>query len=106
MRRIVVVLALVLAGMSIPRADAKDAGASGIPSCMQVTTESRYVPYGYNHIVHLKNGCSKAATCKVSTDVNPDVQTVEVPSSTSVEVLTYMAANAQTFVARVTCTLK
>jgi hypothetical protein len=106
MRHIVVVIAALLVWMSIPRAEAKDAGASAVPACVQVSTESRYVPYGYNHIVHLKNGCSKTATCKVATDVNPDIQTVEVHASTSVEVLTYMAANSQTFVARVSCTLK
>ncbi|MDB5221152.1 MAG: hypothetical protein JWO86_9079 [Myxococcaceae bacterium] len=82
-----------------------DAGASSLPACIGVGTEARYVPYGYNHIVLLKNGCSKAATCSVSTDVNPQPTAVEVASATNVEVLTFTASPAQTFHARVTCKL-
>lgn len=88
------------------RADPRaDAGASSLPACISVATEARYVPYGYNHIVLLKNGCSKAATCTVMTDVSPQSTSVEVAASTSVEVVTFMASPAQTFHARVTCKL-
>ena len=82
-----------------------DGGTAGLPACISVSTQARYVPYGYNHIVLLKNGCSKAATCSVATDVNPQAMTVEVASGASVEVLTFTASPAQTFHARVTCKL-
>ena len=82
-----------------------DPPKSAIPACLRVQTTSRWVPYGYNHIVILENGCSKAATCTVSTDVNPQPQTAEVPSQQTVEVLTFMASASSTFVAKVTCTL-
>ena len=82
-----------------------DPAAPSLPACIGVATEARYVPYGYNHIVLLKNGCSKAATCSVSTDVNPQATSVDVGASASVEVLTFTASPAQTFHARVTCKL-
>lgn len=77
-----------------------------IPACMHVTTESRYAPYGYSHIVILKNGCSKAATCSVATDVNPQTQTVDVAAGQTTEVTTFFSAATSQFVARVNCRLK
>jgi hypothetical protein len=98
-----IVFALVVA----PHADATDAGtSSALPACMQVTTDSRWVPYGYNHVVILKNGCSRAATCSVATDVNPERQKVDVAANTSVEVTTFMGSPSSTFNARVSCRLK
>jgi len=85
-----------------------DAGApapSSLPACVSVSTQARYVPYGYNHVVILKNGCSKSATCSVATDVNPQATSVDVPSISTLEVLTFTASPAQTFIARVGCTL-
>lgn len=105
-----VVLSFALLALAIaPAAYAADAGAPAppppVPACIRVSTESRWVPYGYNHVVILENGCSKAATCKVSTDVNPQVQTAEVEASKTVEVTTIMASPASTFVAKVNCAL-
>ncbi len=87
-------------------AAAQDAGApSALPACISVSTEARYVPYGYNHVVILRSGCSKAATCTVATDVNPQPVTAEIAPSVSVEVLTFSGSPAQAFRARVTCKL-
>jgi hypothetical protein len=100
----------VCARWTVARADRADpqadGGTSALPACVSVATEARYVPYGYNHVVLLKNGCSKAATCSVATDVNPQATTVDVASAASVEVLTFTASPAQTFHARVTCKLR
>jgi hypothetical protein len=93
-------------GRADAQADAGASGSSGLPACISVATEARYVPYGYNHIVLLKNGCSKAATCSVATDVNPQATSVDVASTASVEVLTFTASPAQTFHARVPCKLR
>jgi hypothetical protein len=76
-----------------------------LPACIRVQTQSRWIPYGYNHIVIIENGCSKAATCDVSTDVNPQSQSAEVAVGKSVEVTTFMGSAAADFVAKVTCTL-
>ncbi len=83
-----------------------DAGTSTVPACVAVSTEARYIPFGYNHVVILRNGCSKPAMCTVATDIAPQPQTVEVGPSSTVEVLTFMSSPSQTFTARVTCTLR
>lgn len=108
-----IAISVVVAGaVAAPETSASaqsDAGASGsaaLPACISVKTEARYVPYGYNHVVLLKNGCSKAATCSVATDINPQATSVEVGSAASVEVLTFTASPAQVFHARVTCKLR
>lgn len=88
-------------------AGAEDAGApSALPACISVSTDARYVPYGYNHIVILKSGCSKAATCSVATDVNPQPISAELAAGATVEVLTFSGSPAQAFRARVTCKLR
>jgi hypothetical protein len=94
------IAALLLAVVAPARVDAQNA----VPACIKVATASRYVPYGYNHIVVLTSSCTKKVTCTVSTDVNPDKQTVEVAPSASVEVTTFMGSPSQTFTARVSCT--
>jgi hypothetical protein len=77
-----------------------------LPACIQVTTAARYVPYGYNHVVVLTNGCSRGATCSVATDVNPQEQSVDVAERSTVEVLTFMGSPSQTFTAKVSCRLR
>ena len=96
----------VTVALSTSDAAAEDAGApAALPACIQVTTDARYVPYGYNHVVILKSGCSKPATCSVASDVSPQPTSVEVAAGATVEVLTYAASPARTFQARVTCKL-
>ncbi len=83
-----------------------DAGAATLPACVSVSTEARYIPFGYNHVVVLRNGCSKAAMCSVATDIAPQPQMVDVPASSTVEVLTFMSSPSQAFTARVRCSLR
>ena len=92
----------------VPNAHAADAGAPApaLPACVAIKTASRYVPYGYNHVVIVTNGCARAATCQVSTDVNPEPRSVDVPASQTVEVTTFMGSPSSTFTAKVTCKLK
>jgi hypothetical protein len=93
-----------------PDQGAGDAGAGDaaapVPACIAVSTDSRYVPWGYNHVVTLRSSCARPATCLVSTDVNPQVQAVDVASGATVEVVTFMGSPAYTFVARVSCRLR
>ncbi|AKU98619.1 hypothetical protein AKJ09_05283 [Labilithrix luteola] len=84
---------------------AKDAGPP-VPACVQVTSEARYVPFGYNHVVTLRNGCSRPASCTVSTDVNPKPGTTDVPSGQTVELVTYYVSPSQAFTASVNCALR
>jgi hypothetical protein len=97
---------LALVAATAPRASAADGGAPPVPACVAVSTASRYVPYGYNHVVVLRNGCSRAVSCSVSTDVNPERLTAEVQAGTTAEVTTFIGAASSTFVARVGCTVR
>jgi hypothetical protein len=85
---------------------AADAGAPTMPACIHFRQESRYVPYGYNHIVYIENGCSKPAACTVATDVVPDPQSVDVPAGKTAEVTTFMGSPQREFSARVKCVLR
>lgn len=91
----------VLAVAAIAGAAPPDAGAT----CLAWWQESRPTGYGYRHVVVIKNGCKKPATCKVSTDVNPEVQTVAVPAGATVDVVTFLEAPAPAFVPTVSCKL-
>ena len=112
-RRRFAVLALLVASVALalkttPSALAADAGAPApaIPACVAVKSDSRYVPYGYNHIVTIANGCARETRCLVSTDVSPEQRSVDVPSKESREVVTFMGSPSSTFVARVSCKLR
>lgn len=62
--------------------------------------------YGYDHIVHVQNGCLKDASCSVATDVNPDAVIVKVAKSTEVETVTWLGSPAREFTPKVKCTLQ
>src|SRR6478752_3863795 len=79
---------------------------TSLPACVQVKTEARYVPYGYNHLVTLTSGCTRPASCTVATDVNPTAQTVDLAASSSVQVTTFLGAASSTFTAKVTCQMR
>jgi hypothetical protein len=97
----------VLSSLVSVSAGAADAGAPApLPACIGVKTDARWVPYGYNHVVIVTNGCSRDAACSVSTDVNPDAQKVNVPRAQSVELTTFLGSASSTFVAKVTCSLR
>jgi hypothetical protein len=108
----VLAMAALVASLAVSPREASgdpvaDAGAaSSLPACIGVTKEARYVPYGYNHVVVVRNGCSKAASCTIATDVNPQPTSVDVASGATVEVLTFTGSPAQTFTPRVGCKLR
>jgi len=76
-----------------------------VPACIHWVTEARYRPYGYDHIVHIQNACSHAASCAVTTDVNPGPTHATVPANTAVEVVTWVGSASSEFTATVSCTL-
>jgi len=103
-----VVTSVVVVSAALPDARAADAGAPApsLPACVAVSTASRYVPYGYNHIVSVTNGCARDADCLVSTDVNPQQRAVAVAARQTAEVTTFMGSPSSTFTAKVTCKLR
>jgi hypothetical protein len=96
----------VAALLVLPRTGdaAPDGGADA--ACVRVSTDARYIPYGWSHVVVLASSCSKDATCSVSTDVNPEKQNVTVPKGATVEVVTFLSSPSRQFNANVHCTLR
>lgn len=73
--------------------------------CVKHSTEARYVS-GYDHLVHLKNECSRRASCEVSTDVNSEIQKVTLAPGKTTTVLTFRGSPASSFQAKVECKLE
>jgi hypothetical protein len=71
--------------------------------CVGVSSRAVYRNYGYDHIVYLTSRCDRAATCDVSTDVNPTAEHVTVPPKERIEVLTFRGSPASAFTPHVTC---
>jgi hypothetical protein len=99
------VAVVALAGAA-SRANAADAGASdsAAVACVESWPEVRMQAYGYNHIVHLRNTCSLAADCVVTTDVNPEPTRVTVDPKSETEVNTFLGSPARVFTPKVVCT--
>ena len=74
-------------------------------ACVEAWGEAIYRNLGYDHIVHVKNGCEKPVLCAISTNVNPDAQKVTVPPGEEREVLTFRGSPARSFVPKVDCKL-
>jgi hypothetical protein len=72
-------------------------------ACVRFWTEARFAGVAYNHIVHVANGCSAPVSCAVTTSVNPEPQSVTVPSASKAEVVTFIGSPASTFTADVQC---
>lgn len=79
-----------------------DAGAA----CVKWRGEARFNGSGYRHVVVLESACTKTASCDVSTDVNPTVQTVRVAPGKTEEVVTFFDSPASAFTAKVSCKLQ
>lgn len=90
------VLTAVLALLGTPMDDAG-------PPCVSWSGEARSTGYGYRHVVVLKSSCKVKKTCDVSTDVNPEVQSVAIAPSETKEVVTFFESTVPTFTPRVTC---
>jgi len=109
MRLTLALLGALAAGAGAPDTGAPDAGptpAPDAPSCIAWRSEARYRNYGYDHIVEIRNGCSAAAECQVTTNVAPEPVGVRVGAGQTVEVLTFRGSPASAFKARVRCGLK
>lgn len=83
-----------------------DSTATATPGCVHARAEARYANYGYDHWVIIHNACGAAATCAVTTNVNPQPVRVGVPSGKTKEVLTFRGSPAREFSAKVACTLE
>lgn len=76
------------------------------PPCVRFVAEARYRGIGYEHLVHIANGCPRLAACVITTDVNPDAIEARIDAESTATVLTYRGSPASTFVANVSCQLE
>ncbi len=76
------------------------------PPCVRFVAEARYRGIGYEHLVHIANGCPRLALCVITTDVNPDAIEARIDAESTATVLTYRGSPASTFVANVRCQLE
>jgi len=74
-------------------------------ACVSSWGESRYRNMGYDHIVHLRNGCQKTVLCRVTTNVNPDTVEGTLAPGEERELLTFRGSPAREFVPKVDCRL-
>ena len=72
-------------------------------SCVRATCTTRYVAYGYNHVVHLENTCGRPMQCSVASDANPRATTTRLASGASTDVQTVMGSPASVCRAIVSC---
>jgi len=91
------------ASAQVSLAEGESPGGDKLPKCVHVRTEARYVAYGYDHVVSIENGCDKAMSCVVRTDVNSDRAALDVPAGQARDVTTFRGSPAREFKADVTC---
>jgi hypothetical protein len=73
-------------------------------NCAQVTAGTRMEPFGFTHVVTLRNGCDKPVTCDVWTDVDPTPrQTLSAAPGESVDVVTRIGSPASAVTAFKEC---
>jgi hypothetical protein len=63
--------------------------------CAVATAGTRMEPFGFTHVVTVRNGCDKPITCEVWTDVDPTPrQTVNAAPGETVDVVTRLGSPA------------
>jgi hypothetical protein len=73
------------------------------PECVKHRTEARYRNLGYDHLVHVQNGCDERVVCRVSTSVNSEPVEVGLSPGEEREVLTWRGSPAREFTTRIAC---
>jgi hypothetical protein len=73
-------------------------------NCAQVSAGTRMEPFGFTHVVTLRNGCDKPVTCEVWTDVDPTPrQSLSAAPGESVDVVTRLGSPASAVTAFKEC---
>lgn len=76
---------------------------SDVSKCVKVRTEALYIAYGYDHHVHLTNGCDKAVRCEVTTSSNPQPTTVTLAAGEHQDIVMFRGSPASEVNANVKC---
>lgn len=77
--------------------------SNDVSKCVKVRTEALYIPYGYDHHVHLTNGCDKAVRCEVTTNSNAEPTTATVAAGQHQDILMFRGSPASAVTANVKC---
>ena len=93
---------LVGGGLSGAQAQTKGPKKAQPTTCVEVRKETPFFQ-GYNHIVVLESHCTERQRCEVSTDVNPETQTVEIAPEQVLRLLTFRGSPARNFTPNVVC---
>jgi hypothetical protein len=81
----------------------KSGKSADVSQCVAVRTEALYIVYGYDHHVHLTNGCDKAVRCEVTTSSNPDPTTVSLAKGEHQDIVMFRSSPASAVNAKVKC---
>jgi hypothetical protein len=81
----------------------KNGKPADVSQCVAVRTEALYIVYGYDHHVHLTNGCDKAVRCEVTTSSNPDPTTVALAKGEHQDIVMFRSSPASAVNAKVKC---
>ena len=94
-------LSLVLSAGSA-RADPPIAGDR--PACVSVRTQVYQLTPGlFNHLLYVRNACTQAVSCTITTNANPAPSTLAVPVGREEMANTYLNSPAPVFTPRVNC---
>lgn len=92
---------------SAARADDSEKPSGGksadVSECVAVRTEALFIVYGYDHHVHVTNGCDKAVRCEVTTSSNPDPTTVVLAKGEHQDIVMFRSSPASAVNAKVKC---
>ncbi len=100
--------ALLLSVVSLPvvgDANAREPDATEVRLCVQYRGEVRRRFPGYDHIVHLFNGCQEVVVCDVSSDVDPRAVRVRIEGMENLSVTLRRGSPSPRFTPRVVCAL-
>ncbi|MEO6575889.1 MAG: hypothetical protein ABIP89_18700, partial [Polyangiaceae bacterium] len=95
--------AFLAAALSVSVASAQDAPSAD--DCIRSWGAARFNGSGYTHRIYISNVCPAAASCIVSTDVNPQPERVVAPPMSDIDVTTFLDSPSSVFVGRVVCTM-
>jgi len=83
--------------------ESRDSTKADVSKCVEVRTEAIYVPYGYDHHVHVHNGCDKRVRCEVTASSNPATTVVTLASGETQDVVMFRGSPASEVSATVKC---
>ncbi|GAB4213409.1 MAG: hypothetical protein OHK0013_37260 [Sandaracinaceae bacterium] len=94
---------LVVGALAQPSPPSAPTAPGERPRCVEVTWQARFDGSGHSHWVTVRNGCERAMSCTVRTDVAPSPIQVALAPGQSREVRTFLSSPATAFTPVVDC---